>query len=695
MNRLFCYLLSFGLVFFIIVMVISQGSIPMYAQISSVENIKAIFLKTPTEIAARTSASIAQAQKALDEIIAIDKEKRTFANTIKALDEISALSNLTVLAHAISILEMVSPDEAIRTAAHKAILAIEEFSIDAIGNNVALYHACRDYVEGNAKKELLSQKDWYYLNELMDGFKRSGLNLPENEREAIKKIKKELSALTLQFDSNIAADQNKITVDAAALAGLPADFINSLEKNEQGNYILGSDSPTMSKVLENCTVADTREKLYVLYNNRAFPANDELLKKIIAKRDELAHALGYESFAAYELDDEMVKTTARARSFLDDLIAQVDKKVGQEMAQLTAELPQSVELVNGKTKPWDLAFIKNTYKKNKLSIDEQEIATYFPMEKTVDGLLGIYEKFFSLRFKKQPIDGLWHPEVSLLEVYPANGDTLLGYFLLDLYPRPFKYTHACHSTIVPATFDDKGNPNTELSIVIANFPRATADKPSLLERKYVETFFHEFGHALHALLGRTKMASMAGTHVKTDFVEMPSQMLEEWLEDKEILKMVSSHYKTGEPLPDEMIDKIITLKKFDAGLFVQTQAYYARISLDLFGPGAHKNPKEITQKLYETICKHMQYDKRNNMYASFGHLSGYGAKYYGYLWSKVFALDLFDQIKKEGLLNPVVGQRYVDQVIGQGGSVDPNELIEAFLSRKPNQKAFLKDLGLE
>lgn len=666
----------------------------MYASVNSINDVKNIFPATPDAIASRTQEGIKKVQAALDAIIAIPASKRTFENTAQAFDQAAALSYLSSQFNAIQILEMVSPDEKVRAAAHDASIKISEFFIDSFGNNKKLYNAFKEYVEGNAKNEHLTEKDWYYLNEAMEDFKHAGLHLPDDQREKINAVQKELSLLTLQFDTNIAADQQKIAVSADELRGLSSEFINQLTKNEDGLYMLGSDSPTYSKVMENAQDQATRKKMFELYNNRAYPVNDDLLKQIIAQRDQLAKLLGYESYAAYDLEDEMVKTPERARTFLDDLVVQVEKKVDQEVQVLTKDLPAGIQLHDNKLLPYDTAYIKNQYKKSKLQVDEQEIANYFPMEKTVEGLLSIYERFFSLRFEQKPISGLWHNEVTLLEVYDQPTDTLLGYFLLDLYPRPFKYTHACHATIIPATFDGKGNANKALSIVIANFPRAVGDKPALLERKYVETFFHEFGHALHALLGRTKMAGMSGTHVKTDFVELPSQMLEEWLEDKEILKMVSSHYITGASLPDELIERVLALKKFDAGLMVQTQAYYARISLDVFAAGAQKDPFVITQGLYKDIRSHFIFDPKDHMYASFGHLTGYGAKYYGYLWSKVFALDLFAQIKKEGLLNPVAGKRYVDQVIGQGGSVDPNILIENFLGRKPNQEAFLHDLGL-
>jgi thimet oligopeptidase len=229
--------------------------------------------------------------------------------------------------------------------------------------------------------------------------------------------------------------------------------------------------------------------------------------------------------------------------------------------------------------------------------------------------------------------------------------------------------------------------------VIANFPKATKDSPALLKRDDVITFFHEFGHAIHTLLGTTKLISQAGTHVKTDFVETPSQMLEEFMWDPHILESVTKHYKTGEKLPKETIEKIMELKRFDSGIFVLGQLYYAFLSLDLFKKGADKDIKAIARKLKDEINPFIAYNDKNNFYASFGHLTGYGAKYYSYMWSKVFALDLFDHIKNKGYFSGI-GQQYADAVLAQGGSVNPFVLLERFLSRKPNQDAFIKDLGL-
>jgi thimet oligopeptidase len=239
-----------------------------------------------------------------------------------------------------------------------------------------------------------------------------------------------------------------------------------------------------------------------------------------------------------------------------------------------------------------------------------------------------------------------------------------------------------------------GDPTIAVSIVMANFPKSTATKPALLKFNDVNTFFHEFGHALHAFLGRTQMASFAGTSVKIDFVEMPSQILEEWLADKKILKMVGRHYQMGKTLPDDLIESLLKTKTYDSGLWTKRQLVFAKLSLSLFDNGENIEIEKFMKNTYEQIINYILFDPRNHDYASFGHLMGYGARYYGYLWSKVFALDLFNEIKKKGLLNAEIGRRYRDTIIGKGGSKDPNELLFDFLGREPNDQAFLKDMGL-
>jgi thimet oligopeptidase len=664
-------------------------------QLTCVQEIIDLFPKDPAEIEQRTTSALAQTEQLLQQCKAIPHHKRTYANTAHVIDTVNRLCQLSVFSNALQIVEMVHPDKTLRDCAHQALQKMSDFFVDNLSNNVALYTAFREYVEGNAQREKLTDEQRYYLKDQLLTFERSGLNLTVVRREKINQLTKELAKLTQDFEVNIATDNRTVMVDSRGLGGLDQDFIKGLKKGDNGSFILGLDYPTYFYVLEHCTVQETRKKCFLAFCNRAYPANDRLLKEIIKKRDELALLTGFESFAHLDLDDTMAQTPAHAQSFVDDIAKRVTKKVEQEYSMLVKELPETVTLdKDGKIKPWDRDFLKSYYKKKHFALDERTITNYFPMNSTIAALLDVYRQFFSIDFKEVAINGLWHPDVRLIAVHTLGDGALLGYLLLDLYPRDNKYNHACHITIVPSTYGQQDEKRVALSLVIANFPKAVGDKPALLRRDDVKTFFHEFGHAIHALLGRTHVASLAGTSVKWDFVELPSQMLEEWLYDYEILKKVSSHYRTGEPLSDELIKKIQQLKQFDSGDITQRQALHASYSLACYAHGADKDPYALLKKLYGAIRTHSAFEPDDHFYASFGHLTGYAARYYGYLWSKVYALDLFYEIKKHGLLNPKIGAKYVHDVLGKGGAADPTDLLVAFLNRKPTSEAFFKDLGL-
>jgi thimet oligopeptidase len=663
----------------------------------TVQDVVGLFPRSVQEIQQAAAQHMRSTQAAIDALIAIPDQERTFENTARELDRIGSFSDLPIALQAIYILEYVSPEKEIRDAAHEAVKQISDFEVDIFATNKKLFNAFKAYAQGNALQELLSPEQQYYISETMEDFKRAGLDLPDQELERVKQLKKELSELELAFGAAIPQDNRTIEVSLQDLQGVDPDFISGLTRGDAGLYILKMDYPTNAAIMQNCQVESTRRRYYELMGNRGYPANYETLKNIIAKRDELARALGYASYAHLDLTSQMVKTPERAYAFLHDLVERSAKKEQEELALWLADAPSSVTLTHdGKVKRWDIPYLQNQYKKNYLAVDETALAAYFPMEKTVAGLLDIYSQFLSISFEQIPVSGLWHEDVNLIAVYKKNNNSqnnstnLLGYIFTDLYPRDNKYSHACHCKVVPA--NKQGVP--AVSLVIANFPKSTGTKPALLKRDDVNTFFHEFGHALHAMLGATDMVSFAGTQVKRDFVELPSQMLEEWLWDRQVLKQMSSHYLTGEQLSDEMITKILALKTYDSGFFIKTQAFYALVSLDYFAAGADKDPHAMWQALSNKMSPMLAPAPDVHRYASFGHLTGYGAKYYGYLWSKVFAVDLFEQIKKQGLFNPAVGQKYAELVIGKGGSKDPNQLLRDFLGREPESSAFLRSMGL-
>ncbi len=663
-----------------------------YAQFT-LQDIPAIFPQTPHQVDQLARETLEQAKKAIAYIIAIPDEQRTFANTVAAFDN-AASYDFAIPVHMFSILKEVTNDAALRDSLREKTIEMSNEAIDLFSENIQLYKAIKAYYNGNAKKEQLTKEQRYYLDELIKGFVRAGLDKPDEIRSKIKTLKKELAALSIEFDKNVNGYNKTIEVTREELAGMDDRFINSLPKSASGKFMLNTSYPVLFPIFEYCTVANTREKLWRLNANKAYPENQEILDTIIKKRDELAKLLGYTSYAQYDIDDEMAQNPERVEQFLKELIARTNKKEREEHDLLKTDLPESVTLSSDdKFYPWDRAHTMAMYKKKHFNIDQREIANYFPMQSTVKGLLDIYHAFFGINFKELPLSGVWDPDVTLIEVTSQENNELLGYLLLDLYPRPNKYGHACQSTIIPAVQKPDGTRQPALVLVIANFPKALGDEPSLLELNEVNTFFHEFGHALHAILGATQLAGTSGTRVKTDFVELPSQMLEEWLWDAAILKQLSKHYQTGQPLSDELIKTIIEQKNFSTGSYIQRQVYLAFISLLVFQENGVADTQKLTRMLSDKIRIHSIFDNDDHFEVSFGHLMGYGAKYYSYLWSKVFALDLFYYIKERGLLNSEVGKKYVQKILMPGGSIDPNKLLRDFLGREPNSDAFFKDLG--
>jgi thimet oligopeptidase len=667
------------------------------ANIQSVSDLVAVFPHNVGYLERATDAYMTEARELIAQIKSIPDHERTFENTVKALDYLFGLSDIVLFSSVLSTITHLYPQADMRDAATMQQSRINAFMVD-ISADKQLYQAVKAYTLDGAQKEDLNDEQRYVLDTMMRDFKRSGLELPDAQLEQVKALSKEITDLGKLFDKNLGEDKSFITVDAAGLDGVSPEFVASLKKDAEGNYILGVDYPTIAQVMEHATSSDTRKRLYLAFDNRAYPANEEVLKQIAAKRHELAQLLGFSSYAAYDLDNQMVKSVEHATKFIDNLIGRAGIKEAQEFKELITDLPAGVTLSpDGKMYPWDIGYSRAYIKKKKYSIDERVVAEYFPVEHALQGMLNLYATFLSLRFDTEQINGLWVDDLTLLTVYKKGTETKpIGYAILDLYPRPDKFSHAACQPFIPATYQEDGTPTIAVDILMANFPKAQGDQPALFKRSDVTTFFHEFGHVLHAMLGRTQMASVSGLRVKSDFVEMPSQMLEEWMSDSATLKQLSHHYKTGQQLPDDIVASIKALKHFSTGYWAQRQASLATFALQLFGAEQIDDIHKLWESVAKRIISNSVFMPEGHFYTSFGHLanSGYGPKYYGYMWSKVFALDLFGEIKRHGLQNPEVGARYTEKVIGRGGSADPVELLTDFLGRAPSDEAFFKDMGI-
>jgi thimet oligopeptidase len=529
---------------------------------------------------------------------------------------------------------------------------------------------------------------------MLKDFKREGLDLPKEKLEKVKSLKKKCAELVLTFESNIAKDNKIITVSREDLSGLDDKFISAIKCTPAGKYKLGCDTPTYFEVMRHCSCAKTRKDLYVLFNNRAYPENKKILDDLIETRDALAGELGFESFAALSYDGQMSKTVDTVENFLIELWEKTRNKVSKELEMFTKDLPFGITLDSkGRFAPWDTAYVKECYKKKYFSLDDREVAQYFPVEQTLNKIFEVYQKFLGLKFNLITPENTWAPDVKCIEVHEAQSDRLRGFIILDLYPRANKYTHACQAGVLPAVIY-KNSIHPGVCSIIANFPKASGDTPALLKFNDVSTFFHEFGHAMHFILGVTEITSQSGNSVKTDFVEVPSQMFEEWMYDTEVLNIISGHYKTGQKLPKKIIDTIIAIKKYSAGMFLQAQCELSLLSLEIYKKGAKKDIDKLIRTLNDKYIEYAYDIPQTHFQTSFGHLSNYGACYYSYMWSLVFSIDLFYKIRDQGLLNSKIGLRLIETILSKGSSDEPENLLKNFLGRAPTMDAFIDNFGL-
>jgi len=651
-----------------------------------------VYPLTAADIQARYKHVTERVKKSIDAICNLRPQDYSKDSVLYGFDK--AVSYMSSFAGAIELVHMVSPDEIVRESGAKYVQELQHFGVEIISSNKALYKVFKEYASTVAHGEQLTKEEAYFLKELLADFKRGGLELPDEELQKVTEIRKQLASLTTQFEVNISQDVSVVKVKEEELAGVSAEFISALKRAEDGLCELKLDYPTQDMIMRECAVAQTRKKYYEAISQKAYPLNVSVLSDIIALRDALAKALGFASYAHLDLEDQMISSPEKARSLQMDLLPALHKKVEKEFEVVLKDLPEGVVIAPGKKiNPWDLAYLQNYYKKKYYSVDESLLAEYFPLEGTLEKLFAIYQQFFSLTFTTVPCLSTWHPDVQLIQVNKNDGG-VVGYVFLDLFPRDNKYGHAAQFGCIAAHISEGGVYYPGVVTLVCNFTKSTSDKPSLLRYSEVNTFFHEFGHALHSLLGGTRLSSQAGTSVKRDFVETPSQMLENWLDDKAILKGLGRHYKTGLQIDDVLLDKKLESLKIFMGFSEARQLFLGMFSLDLYLSGGTKDIEGIMKSYYQKMTPNIIFSDANKMYCSFGHLTGYGAKYYGYLWARILGADIFEQIKQEGLLSPSAGARYAQSILVPGGSRDPYEMVTEYLGREPRQDAFLKKNGL-
>lgn len=493
------------------------------------------------------------------------------------------------------------------------------------------------------------------------------------------------------FETNIAEDTSHLAVAADDLAGLPDDYIESLEPaNDDGAFKVTMAYPHVVPFLEHATRRDLRQALFSKFHSRAASENRPLLEEAIALRREAAGLFGQPSWAHHKLDEQMAETPENVEQFYAELHQPLAKAAQQEIDRMAAMLES--ETGDSRLQLYDWRYYDTQLRKREYGVDPSEVAGYFSLENVLDGLLNITATVFGIRYDRIDLP-VWHEDVISYRVHDEATGQPIGIVHMDLFPREGKFSHAAAFPLVPGRRVRDGGYQSPVSAIVANFTKPGTDRPSLLQHSEVETFFHEFGHILHQTLTTAELARFAGTATERDFVEAPSQIMEHWVWQPDVLAKFARHHITGASIPSQLVERLTDARRLNIAISKLRQIQYGSLDLELHGTGSDK---DIDQILRETTGLALFPMVEGTFYpASFGHLmSGYDAGYYGYLWSEVYGDDMFSRFEEEGHLDPTVGDQYRREVLERGGTRDAIEHLRAFLGREPDNQAFLAKLGI-
>lgn len=638
---------------------------------------------TPADLKQIAKEIIRLKKERYERIRNIQAKERTFANTIYALE--SSDDDLSDNINRIHLLKEVSPNAKVRSAAGKEIDVLSRKLVE-IEFDPRMYTAVKEYAH---KKEKLPGPEKRLVKNLMKQYARMGFGLSKAKQKKLKTNIKTLGELGISFERNLNEHQDYILVTKLELEGLPETYQKNLEKNGD-KYKITLAYPDALPYLSGAHDEKRRRELFEKFVRKGGTQNIAILKKMFRLRSENARLLGYASHADFQTEFRMAKSAARVRRFLNDLEKRTRKQTAKDLIMLATEKRRQTGNPEAVLGGHDIGYLFKQLRKERFNIDSDFIREHFPFEYVKQATLDAYQKLLGVTFKRRTDVPLWHAEVQFYDIYSDSGEYLSS-FLLDLYPREGKYGHAAAFEIIFGRQKDRGY-QPPLAAMITNFPKPSASNPSLMSHGEVETFFHEFGHIMHFTLTKARYRTQAGFNVAWDFVEAPSQMLENWVWDAKMLKRLSKHYKTGRPLPNNLIQSLIAARFFGEAWSVREQVLQASLDLVLHTNNV-KNPNALYAKFKKKFMN-ITLPKRQLWLAGFGHLAhGYDAGYYGYLWSKVYAEDMFTRFAKEGLLNPRTGKDYRKWILEKGSSMKEEELIRGFLKREPNNNAFLKSLG--
>lgn len=638
--------------------------------------------------------AVAKANASLAAIVALDDSQRTVANTLRAVDDVQWDFFQSVRFE--GFLAAVSTDADERERGRRVQVETSAW-FDQLYKNGAVYRAVADFC---ATHPDLHGEDARYRDVLLRDFKRSGVDLSEQERSELLAIEGQLQELGIEFRSNIDEDETTVLLTAEECLGVPERSLARVERKGPlySVPLLGS---SVSDFFAYCEVEETRCKLSIAYSKRGGQRNVDVLEQLLRLRSRKAQLLGYPTIAHYQTETRMAGTPERVAAFYADLKPKLRRKAELDLAELQAAKREHTGDPEAEFHAWDSSFYRNRLMRSKYAVDNEAVREYFPIQTVTEGIFAVTQDLFGLRFTdittqaREQGRPVWHADVRLYQVHDSESGELLGEFYTDLHPRPGKYTHAAQFPLRARKLLPDGSVAKPLVALVCNFTKPTAEEPALLRHSEVETYFHEFGHCLHSILTTANYAEFAGTAVARDFVEAPSQMLENWIWDAGVLARLSRHYETGEALPQETLQGMLAAKNMGSGLATEGQVFLGMMDMAFHtDPDGEVDTTAVRAQVYADTRVFPAIEGLTSQ-GSFGHLVGYHASYYGYLWSLVYAQDMFSRFESEGVMNKETAREYRRLVLARGGTVEALDMVREFLGREPNGDAFLRHLGLE
>jgi thimet oligopeptidase len=634
----------------------------------------------PAILEERVNDHLARAQKSIDQLLAV-QGARTIENTLAPYDD--AVEQIDTTGNQSGLMQTVNPDSAIRDRAQALIQKVSAAST-ALSLNHEVYQALSAVDVSHA-----DPATQYYVKRTLLEFRLSGVDKDEATRTKIKSLSDDITRITSQFQRNLQESQLKVVVkDRSELAGLPEDFIALHKPAADGSITLTSDSPDVTPVLKFATNADLRKRIYLAYQNRAYPQNFDVLEKLLKKREELANLLGYKHWSDMNAADKMAGTSQNISRFIDQIDA-ASRPVAEREYQMLLKLAEKYQPGLTAISIDDRQYYFELLRKTAFNFDSQSARPYFPFDRVQQGILKVASKLFNVTFRPAKDAVVWDPSVTALDVF--DGDHQLGRIYLDMHPRPGKDQWFSSDPILDGK---RGQQLPEVTLV-CNFSGGTPGDPGLMEYGDVTTFFHEFGHLMHWIFQGQQQWAGFGGNLESDFVEAPSQMLEEWMHDPKVLATFARHYQTNEPIPAELVQRANRADAFGRGLWARGQLVYTSVSFDLHNNAPDR--AQIEKSFAAHVKRFLPYEnvEGDHQLASFTHLTGYSSAYYTYLWDKVIAQDFYSKFNHDDLLAPDIAHRYRTTVLEKTGAMPANDLVTNFLGRQQSIDAFVAWMNQE